>query len=115
MKKIYTIFIIVLAIATTSFYSPEYREDNNIDVKTKIVNFYPNPATSVIYFEFSKPIERGHTIIIYNFIGKKVAEINVSGNKLNVELDAYYRGVYIFQLKDKTGKILETGKFQVVK
>ena len=27
----------------------------------------------------------------------------------------FYRGIYIFQLKDKNGKVVDSGKFQVSK
>ena len=40
--------------------------------KEKFVKFYPNPAVSVISFEFQKTIERGYTLQIFNFLGKKV-------------------------------------------
>jgi hypothetical protein len=29
--------------------------------------------------------------------------------------DAYYRGLYIFQLRDRSGRIIESGKFQVIR
>jgi hypothetical protein len=28
-------------------------------------------------------------------------------------LSQYFRGIYIFQLRDKTGKVVEAGRFQV--
>lgn len=48
-------------------------------------------------------------------MGKKVLEMNPSSLHLNLSLDGYYRGVYIFQLRDKSGKIVDSGKFQVIK
>jgi hypothetical protein len=35
--------------------------------------------------------------------------------KTMVNLTDFFRGIYIFQLKDPNGKIVETGKFQVNK
>ncbi len=35
--------------------------------------------------------------------------------KINIDLTDFYRGVYIYQLRDRTGKIIDSGKFQVVK
>lgn len=82
----------------------------------KIVKFYPNPAVSVINFEFPKNIDKTYTLQIYTFTGKKMTNIAVSANKLSVTLDNdFYRGIYIYQLHDKTGKIIESGKFQVVR
>ncbi len=53
--------------------------------------------------------------VIFNFIGKKVEDLKVTDQKITVSLTDFYRGVYIFQLRDKQGNIIESGKFQVVK
>ena len=86
---------------------------SNDDVKT--VKFYPNPASSFINFEFSENYNDSYTLIIFNFIGKKVEDFKVTDQKITVSLTDYYRGLYIFQLRDKQGNIVESGKFQVVK
>ncbi|HMZ45467.1 MAG TPA: T9SS type A sorting domain-containing protein [Chitinophagaceae bacterium] len=114
MKKIYILFLGIFLIVGTSFTVP-FGSGNDVEIKTKIVNFYPNPATSVIYFEYTKALDKGCTIQLYNFIGRKVHEVVVTGSKTTVNLDGYYRGIYVFQLRDKSGKIIESGKFQVVK
>lgn len=81
---------------------------------SKIVKLYPNPASSVIYFEFSN-LDKTTSFQVFNFMGKKVYELQNISNKNTVDLSNFYRGVYIFQLRDKNGKIVESGKFQVVK
>jgi hypothetical protein len=48
-------------------------------------------------------------------LGKKVYEVNNVDQKTTVNLSDFYRGIYIFQLKDKTGKLVDSGKFQVSK
>ncbi len=48
-------------------------------------------------------------------MGKKVYEVKTSVGLLNISLDGFNRGVYIYQLRDKTGRILESDKFQVVR
>ena len=82
---------------------------------TKVVKFYPNPAVSFITFDIQRPVEKGYVIQIYNFLGRQVLTYAVSTNKVTVPLDNLYRGVYIFQLRDKTGNIVESNKFQVNK
>ena len=81
----------------------------------KYIKFYPNPAVSVINFEFEKGFDKSFSFEIYNFIGKKVYDVKTSTSKLNIPLTDFYRGVYIYQLRDKTGKIIDSGKFQVIK
>jgi hypothetical protein len=84
--------------------------------QAKVVKFYPNPAVSVINFEFAKNIDKTYTLQIYTFTGKKMTDVSVSANKLSVTLNNdFYRGIYIYQLHDRTGKIVESGKFQIVR
>lgn len=111
MKKY---FYIIFFIAGFSFNS-KAQSKSAISDAVKTVKFYPNPAVSFINFEFEKDYNNSYTVIIFNFIGKKVTEFKVSEQKITVPLADYYRGVYIFQLRDKLGNIVESGKFQIVK
>ena len=81
----------------------------------KIVKFYPNPATSNINFELQRALDKSYSLQIFNFMGKKVLELTPSSQKLNLSLNGLYRGVYVFQLRDKTGKIFDSGRFQVIR
>ena len=80
----------------------------------KVLKYYPNPATSYINFEFPQETDKSYSLLIFSFIGKKMVEMPVENNKIVVPLTGYYRGLYVFQLKDKTGRIIETGRFQVI-
>ena len=83
---------------------------------TATLRFYPNPATSFITFEdFSKKYDKNYTIQLFNFLGKKVYEFTLADQKNIVNLSDFFRGIYIFQLRDPSGKIVESGKFQVNK
>lgn len=81
----------------------------------KIVKFYPNPATSYINFEFQKSNDKTYTFHIINLLGKKVYEVTNVSPKTIVNLSDFLRGVYIFQLRDQNGKVVDSGKFQVSK
>ena len=83
---------------------------------TATVRFYPNPASSYITFEdFFRKYDKNYNIQVFNFLGKKVAEFNLSDPKNILNLSDFFRGIYVFQLKDASGKIVESGKFQVNK
>ncbi len=113
MKNIYKTILFILLITTSSFVA-----SNNlgfVDGKTKITRFYPNPASSFINFEYAKSLEKGHTLVLYNFIGKKVSEVQISGTNSTISLDGFFRGIYIFQIRDKNARIVDSGKFQVLK
>lgn len=84
--------------------------------QTSILRFYPNPATTAITFDFQKSYDKGYSIQIYNAVlGRKVMEQTNIPNKLTIDLSNFSRGVYVYQLIDKTGRLIETGKFQVSK
>lgn len=82
----------------------------------KIIQIYPNPASTVINFTFQGNSGKLHILQIYSFIGKKMMESRVQDTKLTVQLDEnYYRGIYVYQLRDLAGRLIESGKFQVIK
>jgi hypothetical protein len=84
--------------------------------EVKVIKFYPNPAITKITFDFQGNNSKDYSFRIYNFIGKKVFELSaVTDAKTSVDLADFFRGMYIFQLKDKNGKIIESGRFQVSK
>jgi hypothetical protein len=78
-----------------------------------LVNFYPNPATSVITFDFQKNFEKGRSIQLYSFLGKKMFDAADIGPRTVINLTDFNRGVYIYQIYDRVGKLVESGKFQV--
>lgn len=85
------------------------------DGGSKIVKLYPNPATSRINFELQNNNEQGYDLIVFNFLGKRIDQFKNLNTRTTVELDKYYSGVYIFQLRDRQGNLVESGKFNVVK
>ena len=85
------------------------------DAFARIIKFYPNPASSIINFDFQKDYDRSYSFEIFSFLGKKVFELSGVTPKTVVNLGDFYRGIYIFQLRDRNGKIVDSGKFQVSK
>lgn len=79
------------------------------------VKLYPNPATSFINFELGNHSGKGYTLQVYNFMGRKMQEQANAPDRITINLTDYPRGVYIYQLRDKNGRIIESGKFQVSK
>lgn len=113
MKKIYKILLLAVSInmGSTVFANESF---GNNDTKIKFVQCYPNPATTNINIDLTA-IEKGYTLTIFNFIGKKVEDIKLANNHNNVNLENYFRGIYIYQLRNKQGLLIESGKFQVIK
>ncbi|MBC7850603.1 MAG: T9SS type A sorting domain-containing protein [Chitinophagaceae bacterium] len=114
MKIFYTLSII-LFISVTAKSQDRTTPSPAGDPTTKIIKFYPNPAVSFINFEFQKAYDKSYNFQIFNFLGKKVFEVNNVTPKTVVSVADFFRGVYIFQLRDKNGKVVDSGKFQVSK
>jgi hypothetical protein len=112
MKIFYALSIILF---TTLQASSQARTSPPETPVTRIVKFYPNPATSYITFDIQKESDKNYTFQIYNMLGKKVYETNNVTARNVISLSDFLRGLYIFQLKDKSGKLIDSGKFQVSK
>lgn len=111
--------LIVLIFAASAFTLPNTGNFNNIDgiLQTRIIKCYPNPAISFVNFEVpAKYTSNGFSLQVYSFTGKKMFEETINSTKSTLNFNGdFYRGIYIYQMKDKNGKIIETGKFQVNK
>ena len=114
LRRILPILSIILLIATTS-HGQSSRTIPATVTPDRIVKYYPNPATSVITFDLQNNFQKGMSIQIYSFLGKKMYEIPNAPQKSIVDLADFYRGLYMYHLIDATGKVIESGKFQVTK
>jgi hypothetical protein len=116
VHKSYIKKLLVIAAITVNGFLYANNVSDGFYPQVKIVKCYPNPAVSVINFEFPSDVDRNYVLQIYSFTGKKMTELSLSTNKISVTLNNdYYRGIYIYHLQDKGGRIIESGKFQVVK
>src|ERR1700751_5281471 len=124
MYKIFTLnffgylskaFLVMAIVCISSVAQPNLANSTGTGISAKIIKCYPNPAISFINFEFPVDyVSKDYTLLIYSFTGKKMYELNVTSAKVTLTFTSeYYRGIYIYQFQDKTGKMLETGKFQV--
>lgn len=110
--------LILIAILSFLSYTGKAQSDGapTNEGGSKIVKLYPNPATTIINFEIQQHNnERVYDLIVYNFLGKQVDQVKGISNRTTVSLDKYYNGLYIFQLRDQRGNLVESGKFNVIK
>jgi hypothetical protein len=113
LNKIFTIAILVLALNFSA--ASQSRQFGIADAAAKVVKFFPNPATTSINFEFQRGFEKSYSLQVFNFMGRKVFDRPSSPQRIFVPLDNFFRGVYIYQVRNQYGKIVDSGKFQVVK
>lgn len=108
---------VVLLLCGWFVYAGIPDDYNYFNLKAKIVKVYPNPATTVVNFEFTQGQEKNYTLQIFSFTGKKMYEQPILFGKVStISLgNDYFRGIYYYKINDNTGRIIESGKFQVVK
>jgi hypothetical protein len=123
----YRKFTILLAIVAASVTLAQAQSNSNSyshgqqdpAPKAKVMKVYPNPATDRINFEILDNGDNNggsYEIIVYNFLGKRLNDIKgITANISTLSLDKYYSGIYIYQLRDKKGNLVESGKFNVVR
>lgn len=110
------LLLILSFIAAASVSKAQSRPLPLTGGQSALVRFYPNPASSAISFDFQKDYEQGYSIQIFNAIlGRKMYEQSNIPERMSVNLADFSRGIYIYQLRDRSGRMAESGKFQVAK
>ncbi|MEI9942762.1 MAG: T9SS type A sorting domain-containing protein [Chitinophagaceae bacterium] len=109
MKK--TLLITFIALFTSVCLQAQDSRPSQAGVLA--LKLYPNPATSYITFDLQKGYEKGLTITVFSFLGKKMIETPNITEKTTLQLNEFNRGVYIYHVTDQSGKVIDTGKFQV--
>lgn len=79
------------------------------------VKLYPNPATDYITIELQSGFQKGLSLQVISFLGKKMYETQNMPQKLTLDLTEFNRGLYMYHITDATGKAVKSGKFQVSK
>jgi Secretion system C-terminal sorting domain len=108
------LFLSIILLTAINSKGQSNREPSP-DALQRILKVYPNPATTFTKFEFQKSFNKGYTLQVINFVGKQVYEAKNISSTTTLDLSTYNRGVYIYQLKDQSGKVIDSGKFQVSK
>ena len=108
-------YILLSIILLTSFQAKSQARGPMPDQDHKVIKFYPNPCVSYITFEIVKESNQTFTLQIYSFLGRKVKEVPEVTDKTTVQLSDLTRGLYTFQLKDGTGRVTDSGIFQLNK
>ena len=112
MRIFYIILSIILLTSTRAF---SQARGPMPDPEAKVIKFYPNPAISYITFEVAKEANKAYSLQIFNFLGRKVKDVTDISSKTVVNLSECGRGIYIFQLRDPNGRVINSGTFQINK
>jgi hypothetical protein len=114
MRCPFVIAIFLLIFGATGFGQTDpVRTATNGSV-SKQIRCYPNHATTAVFFELkARNPQEPAQLRIYNFLGKKVVDITRLTTSTRIDLNNFNRGIYIYQLSDARGRVLESGKFHV--
>ncbi|MBN4072165.1 T9SS type A sorting domain-containing protein [Flavobacteriales bacterium AH-315-E23] len=75
------------------------------------IALYPNPVTNELYLDAD--LEHNASFVAYNVVGKQVINVSIE-NKLNaINTSDLANGMYVFQLIDDEGRVIQLGKFTV--
>lgn len=113
LKRILPILSFILLTAITS--GAQTARTVPVSETADKVKLYPNPASSYITFDLQSNYQKGMSVLIFHMLGKKMYEGQNLGEKTIINLTDFNRGVYIYHLRDQSGKLIESGKFQVSK
>jgi hypothetical protein len=108
-------YILLSIILSTSFQAKSQAHGPLPETDHKVAKIYPNPAVSYITFELVKDLNKSYTLQIFSFLGKMVKDEKGITEKRTVNLSDLNRGLYTFQLRDESGRITDSGMFQVNK
>jgi hypothetical protein len=106
-------YILLSIILLTSAQAKSQARGPLPDPEHKVIKFYPNPAVSYITFELTREQNKTYSLQIFSFLGKKVKEQSDIIDKTTVNLSDLNRGLYTFQLKDPSGRVTDSGIFQI--
>ena len=111
LRKLITISLITCLFAVNANGQSRSSSETN----SHLVKLFPNPASTYINIDVSKVNSNNTFFQIFNFMGRKVYESRLSSPRTSLYLNDFFRGMYIYQLRDRNGAVLETGKFQILK
>lgn len=115
-KRFTILFFILLCSVTLVVGQSESHDPGAPEIpKEKVLKVYPNPATTRINFEVQRNNEGTFEIIIFNFLGKRINDLKNVNTTTSLDLTHYYSGIYIYQLRDAKGNLVESGKFNVIR
>ncbi len=100
---------------STYFYveylgTPNVGIEDREDMKTYVSNAYPNPASSIVSFDYNLPRgTRNAMINVHNLLGAKVKEMNIAGShgKISVDVNDLKDGIYFYSV-NLDNQIVET-------
>jgi hypothetical protein len=87
---------------------------NEVSVAPASVSVYPNPATNEVHFNVTSSGMTGY-INVFDMTGQKVSTVDTHNNFATLNSSQLASGLYFYQLYDRAGSLMKTGKFSIYK
>lgn len=106
------------AVDSTELYIDDVSAVGSVGIKMQlfeepVVEVYPNPAKNIVYINNLKA--ETVNMELYSIAGAKVMQTNVGKGKTEADISSVAGGTYFFQVKNKAGDIIQTGRLNVAK
>lgn len=75
-------------------------------------NIYPNPVSQILFIELADQNTRGLTVDLYNLLGSKIRSVDVTSNRIELNVADLHAGIYMCTIS-KNGTAIETRKIVV--
>jgi len=72
------------------------------------INVFPNPSKECVNIQLAK--ETNGTVIIYDYLTRKVGEYTINGTQIDVDIKNYAAGSYLINVVEN-GKVITTNRF----
>jgi hypothetical protein len=72
------------------------------------LNIYPNPSTELVNIQMANPMQG--TVIIYDYLTRKVGEYPICGTQIKVDIRDYAVGSYLINVLENN-RVVSTGRF----
>ena len=102
--------VVVYADTTTYVFTVFATDVNNIKANAKDVVIYPNPATDKLNVSLPKGGD-AKKITLHNFVGKEVANYNVTSENISLNIKDIPAGMYYIRVADAQGRVIQTKRF----
>ena len=73
---------------------------------------YPNPARNEVNFRFTT--QSNLNVLVYDITGRQVAQTEMINGAAILNSSGFSNGMYLYRLTDKSGNLLDNGKFTVM-
>lgn len=87
---------------------------NEVSATPASVSVYPNPATNAVHFTITGN-DIANYINVFDMTGKKITTLDAHNNIAILNSSELASGLYFYQLYNKAGNLMKTGKFSISK